>query len=147
MKKLFCGGRFYFDYQLPDYQEKAANDYRAILLGGPEHLLRKSDGIQLHEGLEYIGPFYFESDGMLDKDIVRCEISMIERCTDALFLLDGADCPGTICELTMAGALGKDVHIFYIRRPDGEETESSLHSPCWYAIVHSCLLNVHTCVQ
>ena len=98
----------------------------------------------LNSETEYIGPFYFESDGMIDRDIVRKEMDMVNRCTDAVFLLDEAGCPGTICELTMASMLGKNVYLFYLHRPDDQETESALHTPCWYPIVHSCIVNEYT---
>lgn len=146
MRKLYCGGTFNFDFRQADYREQAATDYRAILLGSPDRLLQRSSGVKIHTGAEYVGPFYFESDGMVDVDIVRSEIDMVRQCTDAVFLLDEAGCPGTICELTMASMLGKTVHLFYLRKPDDEETESSLHTPCWYPIIHSSIMNEHTCL-
>ena len=146
MRKLYCGGTFNFDYRQADYCEQAAADYRAILLGSPGLLLQRSAGVKIRSGIEYVGPFYFESDGMVDVDIVQSEIDMVRQCTDAVFLLDEAGCPGTICELTMASMLGKTVHLFYLRKPDDEETESSLHTPCWYPIIHSSIMNEHTCL-
>lgn len=144
MRKFYCGGSFGFDYLQPDYREQAAGDYRAILLGSADLLLQRSDRVALNAGADYIGPFYFESDGMLDRDIVKSEMDMVRNCTDAVFLLDNAACPGTICELTMASMLGKNVHLFYLRKADDQETESSLHSPCWYPILHSSIINEHT---
>lgn len=144
MRKLYCGGSFCFDYQQTGYQEQVTADYRAMLLGSPDRLLRRSDAQQLTDSVLYIGPFYFESDGMIDRDIVQNEINMVSACTDAVFLLDKAGCPGTICELTMASMLGKNVHLFYLRKSDDQETESALHTPCWYPIIHSCLINKHS---
>ena len=144
MRRLYCGGSFDFDYLNPDYRIQAAKDYRAVLLGSAELLLEKSDGVRLGEQLEYIGPFYFESEGMVDADIVRCESEMVRRCTDAIFLLDGANCPGTVCELTLASVLGKRVHVFYLRKGEHEETESFLHTPCWYPITFSHMINART---
>ena len=144
MRKLYCGGRFPFDYQQPNYLDQVAADYRAVLLGSPQRLLQRSEGEWLHRSVLYMGPFYFESDGMVDRDIVQSEIDMVRSCTDAIFLLDEAGCPGTVCELTMASMLGKNVHIFYVRKPEQEETESSLHTPCWYPIIHSSILNERT---
>lgn len=146
MKKLYCGGTFPFDFQNENYIEQVRCDYRAQLLGSEEKLLERSNGVLLRDGLWYIGPFYFESDGMLDSDIVAAESHMVETCTHAIFLLDDGCCPGTITELTMASLLGKEVRIFYIRKPDKEETESTLHSPCWYPIVFSHLKNPHTAI-
>ena len=142
MKKLYCGGRFHFDYLLDGYRENAAKDYRAILLGNVDSLLKRSSGVQIHENAEYIGPFYFETDGMQDRDIVQVEWEMVRNCTDAIFLLESADCPGTVCELTAASMLGKRVHIFYLR--DDRETESLLHTPCWYPLLHSISVNENT---
>jgi len=135
MRKLYCGGRFYFDYLQDGYTAQAAEDYRAKMLGDVRLLLQRSDGVRLGDDLEYLGPFYFESDGMTDTDIVRAESDMVERCTDAIFLLDEAGCPGTICELIYACTLKKRVHIFYIRKGEDEETESLLHTPCWYPVI------------
>ena len=142
MKKLYCGGRFHFDYLLDGYRENAAKDYRAVLLGNVDSLLKRSSGVQIHEKTEYIGPFYFETDGMQDRDIVQVEWEMVRNCTDAIFLLESADCPGTVCELTAASMLGKRVHIFYLR--DDRETESLLHTPCWYPLLHSISVNENT---
>jgi hypothetical protein len=142
MKKLYCGGRFHFDYLLDGYRENAAKDYRAVLLGNVDSLLKRSGGVQIHENTEYIGPFYFETDGMQDRDIVQVEWEMVRNCTDAIFLLESADCPGTVCELTAASMLGKRVHIFYLR--DDRETESLLHTPCWYPLLHSISVNENT---
>lgn len=144
MHTIYCGGSFCFDFRQEDYRQRAGGDYRARLLGSADPLLQRSDGVRLHDHAVYAGPFYFESDGMVDEDVVRSEIAMVRRCSDAIFLLDAAACPGTICELTMASTLGKAVHIFYIRRPEDEETESALHTPCWYPILHSRQINPHT---
>ena len=144
MRTLYCGGSFNFDYQQADYRTQAASDYRAILLGSPDRLLHRSNRVMLNAEVAYIGPFYFESDSMADRDIVQSEIDMVRACTDAMFFLDEAGCPGTICELTMASMLGKRVHLFYIRKSDDQETESDLHTPCWYPILHSSSINSNT---
>ena len=144
MKKIYCGGRFAFDYLNPTYRELVKEDYRAQLLGDENLLLERRDFVPIHEKAEYIGPFYFESDGMQDKDIVAAELDMVRRCTDAVFLLDDGLCPGTIGELTVASTLRKNVHIFYVQKDVTEETESDLHTPCWYPILLSQLLNENT---
>ena len=141
MKKVYCGGAFDFDCQRPDYLERAKEDYRAILLGNEEKFLQKQDLVLINPNLAYIGPFYFETDGMVDKEIVGLERGMVERCTDAVFLLKDARCPGTIAELTLASVLKKRVYIFYVRARAGEESESELNSPCWYPIRMSEQLN------
>ena len=54
--------------------------------------------------------------------------------SDAIFLLDDAACPGTIAEVMYANSLEKTLHLFYVRHKNDEETESELHTPCWYPI-------------
>lgn len=132
--KLFCGGTFCFDYREDGYEKMAANDYRAKLLGSVGALLRPKDAceVKLSEDVTYVGPFYFETESMKAEDIIRCEKGMIESCTDAIFLLDEAACPGSIAEMMYANSLGKTIHLFYVRHKEDEETESELHTPCWY---------------
>ena len=147
MRQLYCGGAFPFDPRSADYCRLAAGDYRAVLLGSRELLMQRSAGIPLNRRTTYIGPFYYETPDMRDVDIVRDEMEMIRRCTDAVFLLDDAACPGTVCELTAAAMLHKRLHIFYLRRDDDQETESALHSPCWYPIIHSTIINTATSIH
>lgn len=90
--------------------------------------------MKISDVVTYVGPFYFEAESMKAEDIIRCEKIMIESCTDTIFLLDDAACPGTITEMMYANSLGKTVHLFYVRHKDNEETESELHTPCWYPI-------------
>lgn len=144
MKQVYCGGAFPFDCRDADFRHQAARDYRALLLGDAGQLLQRQKYVPLSETVRYIGPFYFETAGMQDVDIAACEMNMVRACTDAVFLLDDGNCPGTVSELTLAAMLGKRIAVFYIRRPDDEETESSLHSPCWYPILLSGLLNSQT---
>lgn len=146
MKKLYCGGVFPFDCRDNNYLEQAALDYRARILGDVNLLLRKSSGHLPWKNLIYIGPFYFEAPEMVDTDIVRTEIEMVQNCTHAIFLLDDGTCPGTIAELTFASLLSKQIAVFYLRRPDSEETESPLHSPCWYPIRFAQIQNPNTLV-
>jgi len=40
--------------------------------------------------------------------------------------------------------LGKRVHVFYLKKSASEETESTLHTPCWYPVVFSRLVNERT---
>lgn len=135
-KKVFCGGTFCFDYRKDGYEVVAAKDYRARLLGSVESLLQPkgADGVKIYDDIVYIGPFYFETENMEAKDIICCEKEMIEACSDAIFLLDDAACPGTIAEMMYANSLGKTLHLFYVQHKEDEETESELHTPCWYPI-------------
>ena len=130
--KVFCGGRFHFDYLDEDYIQKASEDYRALLLGDVNKLLRGSGLIRISDHLSYVGPYYFETEGMIDRDIVVTEMRMIENCDVTFFLLDDGTCPGTISEMNYAAALQKRMCIVYLK--DEEETESSLRAACWYPI-------------
>ena len=135
-RRIFCGGTFCFDYRADGYETMAAMDYRAKLLDSVESLLRPkgTNGMKISENVLYVGPFYFETESMKAEEIVCCEKEMIESCSDAIFLLDDAACPGTIAEVMYANSLGKTLHLFYVRHKNDEETESELHTPCWYPI-------------
>ena len=133
MEYVYCGGRFDFDYLDADFEKKAEEDYRAILLNDVSKLLRNSGTVILSSRMAYIGPYYFESDGMLDQDIVETEKRQIESCTVAVFLLDHSPCPGTIAEIVYAASLQKSINIFYVK--DENETESALCSPFWYPMI------------
>lgn len=132
--RIYCGGRFHFDCRDEGYKETAAKDYRSRLLGDVEKMLSGSGETMVSDSIIYIGPYYFETDDMNAPGIVHTELSMIENCTDAVFVLDEADCPGTITELIYAATKGKRIHIFYKRYADQDETESVLHTPCWFPI-------------
>ena len=133
MDYLYCGGRFDFDCRDADFEKKAAKDYRAILLNDVKKLLSSSGTVKLSSSLAYIGPFYFETDGMLDQDIVEAEKRQIERCTIAVFLLDNTPCPGTIAEMIYTASLQKRILIYYVKNKN--ETESVLCSPFWYPMI------------
>ena len=135
MDYLYCGGRFDFDCRDTDFEEKAAKDYRAILLNDVNKLLNNSDTVVLSNYLAYIGPYYFETDGMLDQDIVEVEKRQIERCTIAVFLLDNSPCPGTIAEMVYAASLQKRMLVYYVKNVN--EAESALLSAFWYPMILS----------
>lgn len=141
--RIFCGGAFCFDCRDQDFKVKASGDYRATLLEDVELLLNPDGGagVIISERVSYIGPFYFETETMKAEDIIRCEKKMIEECTDAIFYLDTAACPGTITEVMYANSLRKRLHIFYLRQEDNVETESNLHSPCWYPMLFCAMTN------
>lgn len=141
--RIYCGGAFCFDYREDGYEAKAERDYRAGLLGSVETLLKPKDDndLKISEDLTYVGPFYFVIESMKDEEIISYEKQMIESCTDAIFLLDDAACPGTIAEVMYANFLQKVIHLFYIRHKEGEETESELHTPCWYPILFCQMTN------
>lgn len=143
MSNLFCGGTFCFDYREDGYKDMVTKDYRAKLLGSVDALLKPKeiDGVKLSDGVTYVGPFYFETENMKAEDIILCEKEMIESCTDAIFLLNDAACPGTIAEVMYANFLGKTLHLFYVRQRDDDETESELHTPCWYPILFCRIAN------
>lgn len=139
LDSIYCGGRFYFDYLHEGYREKAYNDYRACFLNDVDLLLNNRGSIRLSDNAVYVGPFYFESESMIDRDIVREEMKQIEACTVAFFLLDDCNCPGTISEMVYAATLKKNMVIYYVS--DEEETESTLLSSCWYPIKMCQILN------
>ena len=139
MQSIYCGGSFDFDYLGEDYEKKAAADWRAIMLGGVDKLLHNGGVLRLSDTLSYVGPYYFESDGMIDREIVDTEMKQIEGCTCAVFLLDGGCCPGTVAEMVYAATMNKRLRIYYVR--DESETESELRSACWYPIIHCQKIN------
>lgn len=144
--KLFFGGAFCFDCRDKDHEIRAAEDYRAQLLGSVQALLKPDDmsGVLINDNVLYIGPFYFEAESRKGEDIIMCEKQMIEQCTDAVFVVDEAACPGTIAEIMYANSLQKTIHLFYIKHDDDEETESDLHTPCWYPLTFCQLTNAST---
>ena len=142
--KIYCGGRFYFDYKVEGYINQAADDYRAILLGEVSKLLHAQEACVINDRTEYLGPFYFERENQGASDIVTIEKQMLERCTDAIFVLAEEDCPGTIAELIYTSSLHKRIYIFYVSLSDDEETESELHSPNWYPIILCKQMNPKT---
>lgn len=146
-KKLFYfAGRFLFQYK--DYtEEKLANDYRARLLGDVRLIqhtpANDSRSVPINEASDYIGPFYFYEEGTSAWNIVLNEFSMVERCTDAVFILDNESCPGSISELIHASFLKKNVHIFYVSTPiDEGEPENEINSKQWYAIQMASIVNL-----
>ena len=139
MNVIYCGGVFHFDCVDENYLQAAAQDYRAVLLGDVNCLLHGKGMTPVSSGTAYIGPYYFETADMQDRDIVKTEMRMIEACTHAFFLLEDASCPGTIAELIYAAALQKQLCIVYVRNES--ETESALQSPCWYPIIQSGLIS------
>lgn len=151
--KIYCGGKFCFDCREEGFEALAAYDYRAILLDSVATMLKPEDisGVVVSENVLYIGPFYFETEKMTAEDIIRCEMRMIEDCTDTIFLFDTAECPGTVAELMYANSLGKRLHLFYIKASEHTETESDMHTPCWYPL-HFCAMtnsetSLHPCAN
>lgn len=140
MKKIYCGGPFSFDYKNENYIDDVKTDYRYHILNDVNLLLNESDYVLLNDNVKYIGPFYFEADNKAS-DIVFLEKGMIEESDILIFLLDSGLCPGTISELIYASTLNKEIAIFYINYGDEFETESELHTPCWYPIILSELIN------
>lgn len=140
MLKIFCSGRFYFDYHDDNYLVAASKDYRAKLLGDVRKLLYPQNTYMIGNNVEYIGPYYFECEEMEADNIVATECEMLRRCTDAIFILDEANAPGSIAELIFAASLGKRIHIYFVQLTDDKETESQLHTANWYPILMSKLI-------
>ena len=143
---LFCGGAFRFDRRRADCYEMIPKDYRSILLQDPARLFADFDSGDtiISPEVVYVGPYFFTTDKLSGEQIILKEKEMIERCTDAIFLFDEAGCPGSVTELMQAVMLGKNIHLFYIKKGDDDEIESTLHTPCWYPILFSKLSNEHT---
>lgn len=145
IKKIYFGGRFSFQYK--DYtKEKLAMDYRSIILGDVNKILHSPNTneklTKISENVFYTGPYYFYEEGTTAKDIVKNEIEMVERCTDAIFLLDNESCPGTITEIIHSVFKNKIIHIFYVKIPiDNGEPENEINSKQWYPIMFSLLNN------
>ena len=101
MEYVYCGGRFDFDYLDADFEKKAEEDYRAILLNDVSKLLRNSGTVILSSRMAYIGPYYFESDGMLDRDIVETESALCSPFWYPMILckkIDSADVDIVACD-------------------------------------------------
>ena len=142
LKKIYCGGAFDFDCQDIHYKTNASKDYRVVsVLKNLDDFLYTKTLVSLSKNLQYIGPFYYETTDMNGEDIVEKELKMIESCTDAIFLVGRSACPGTICECTYAATLGKNLHIFFLKQDSSQETESDLHTPCWFAIFGAIKIN------
>ncbi len=143
---IFCGGAFRFDRRRADCYEMIPKDYRSVLLKDPTRLFADFDSgdIELNPQVTYVGPYFFTTDQLSGEQIILKEKQMIEHCTDAIFLLNEASCPGSVTELMEASMLGKDLHLFYVQKGDDDEIESALHTPCWYPILFSKLTNEHT---
>lgn len=143
---IFCGGAFRFDRRRADCYDMIPKDYRSILLKDPALLFADFDqgDTLLSPEIAYVGPYFFTTDKLSGEQIILKEKEMIERCTDAIFLFDEAGCPGSVTELMQAAMLGKNLHLFYIKKGDDDEIESALHTPCWYPILFSKLSNEHT---
>lgn len=143
---IFCGGAFRFDRRRADCYDMIPKDYRSVLLKDPARLFADFDSgdIELSPRVTYVGPYFFTADQLSGEQIILKEKQMIERCTDAIFLLNDASCPGSVTELMEAAMLGKVLNLFYVQRGDDDEIESALHTPCWYPILFSKLTNAYT---
>ena len=144
--RVFCGGPFAFNSRSEDFLVQAEDDYRSMLLGGATNLFQPVVGseVWLSPNVVYEGPFFFHTDRLGADGIIQVEQEMIGHCTDAIFLLDHARCPGSIAELMEATYLHKETHLFFVTLSDNEEIESWLHTPCWYPILLSQSLNPNT---
>lgn len=127
--KIFCSGRFTVKDSTV-LLDALKHDYRTCLLGDVMRLLYPSDCCMVNDHIKYLGPFYFECDKLVAKDVVMAERKMIEECTDAVFIFDDEDCAGSIAELIYAATLHKRVHIFYVRHPERD----NIQTPLWYPI-------------
>lgn len=139
MKRLvYCGGNFEFQYK--DFKpELMKDDYRTHILGDVNGILyqpkNESKTINVCKDVEYVGPFYFYEEGLDGSNVVSTEIGMVDRCTDAVFLVDNVNIPGTVAEIIHASLLKKNVAIFYVKQPlDEGEPEKDICSANWYPL-------------
>ena len=90
MKRLYCGGRFYFDCRKDQYEIQAAEDYRSKLLGGVDKMLHGRGELVINDDMSYVGPYYFETEDMAADDIVAIELDTmpplrkIQQCESAV---------------------------------------------------------------
>jgi len=138
MKIIYFGGNFEFQYK--DYSiDKLAKDYRAEILGDVNKLLHTPNNMSKTVGLGYdlfyCGPYYFYEEGVDGSSIVSNEYSMVDWCTDAIFLIDNTNIPGTITEIIHAAMLRKRITIFYVKKQlDEGEPENDICSSNWYPL-------------
>lgn len=138
MKIIYFGGNFEFQYK--DYSiDKLAKDYRAKILGDVNKLLHTPNNMSKTVGLGYdlfyCGPYYFYEEGVDGSSIVSNEYSMVDWCTDAIFLIDNTNIPGTITEIIHAAMLRKRITIFYVKKQlDEGEPENDICSSNWYPL-------------
>lgn len=137
-KIIYCGGNFEFMYK--DYTfDKLKTDYRASILGSAKRLVKspKNYGTKhtIYPHVQYVGPFYFYEEGLDGDNVVGNEIEMVKRCTDAIFLIDNTNIPGTVTEIVHAAMLGKKITIFYVKQSlDEGEPEKEICSANWYPL-------------
>lgn len=75
VKKLYCDGAFDFDYTQSNYKIQAEQDYRVItILKDLNTFLYGRKNVSLSQNLDYIGPFYCETDDMSANKIVDTEL-------------------------------------------------------------------------
>lgn len=138
-KIIYCGGNFEFQYK--DYSvDKIESDYRVEILGGDvNNLIHTPDNAsklrKIGRGVYYCGPYYFYEEGTDGASIVKNEIEMVNKCTNAVFVIDNTNIPGTITEIVHAATYGREVAIFYVKQPlDKGEPEKDICSANWYPI-------------
>ena len=138
MKIIYFGGNFEFQYK--DYSiDKLAKDYRTEILGDVNKLLHTPNNMSKTVGLGhdifYCGPYYFYEEDTDGSSIVSNEYSMVDWCTDAIFLIDNTNIPGTITEIIHAAMLKKKIMIFYVKKQlDEGEPENDICSSNWYPL-------------
>ena len=138
MKIIYFGGNFEFQYK--NYSiNKLAKDYRVEILGDVDKILHtpknETTTVKLGGNLYYCGPYYFYEEGTGAASIVANEASFVEKCTDAIFLIDNTNIPGTITEIVHAATLKKRIAIFYVKQPlDEGEPENEICSANWYPL-------------
>lgn len=136
MRKIYLGGGFPI-LDINDPESSMKNDFRTLVLGDVKKLLfspqNESMEISLSDNVSYVGPYFYYDKEINARQVVSVENDMINRCTDAIFLLENVSSPGTITELINAALLGKFVHVFYVSLDTGNP-ETEINSDQWYPI-------------
>ena len=142
MKKLYFGGSFP-DLDINHPEDSIKGDFRVQILGEVNRLLYLPENedreILLSDHVSYVGPYYFYGESLQAKQTVIVENEMILKCTDAVFLLENINIPGTITELVYAALLGKNVHAFYVSLEKGTP-ETEINSEQWYPIAFAQMM-------
>ncbi len=130
--KLFLGARYLVPHSSitpENAAEMLKSDIRSWLLGVQGFLYANPAGVELNDGVRYLGGFYYEAEETGDpcQDVVNAEASQIERADWCVFLLNHKQAIATVSELIYASSLpGKRITAFIdpdLTRPDDISSE------------------------
>ena len=148
MKKIYFAGHFYKTHDATDVAQMLRFDYRAKLLGTPEHMAYHCDNLRINDKYLYCGPFYIEktSDGKIsatDSEVViSTEYSQVKSCDIFVVVFDKSLSTGAVTELAWAINHKKQIYILYIKQPSSHDIKSDY----WFAIADAIRRNKNTTV-